>query len=847
MMHKYRAKDIHQCVGDRKIVFIGDSRMRQLFWAMAMKLDREQAESEIPWADRHSSMSFVGLENPMLDFIWDPYLNSTGLTTELTKVSSRNTTIEGNSKASIIMIGGGLWFAKNLNDSSLQRFNESVEYITRTLKVEDLNNREMMSVSPILLPQKDHDASLVMFAPVPKPLYASLDSAHANFLTPSRVQPLREKLLQAWHLHGFPVLWAFDMMTAMQPKAFQDDGLHVLDNVAGSMVDVMLNVKCNNFLKRSTSYPADKSCCSEYSQLDWIQKVFIFVAWSSLLGACLLPLMDFTVLKFVHDKEGRPNRASGRLGLLTKAGVWLSNHLPPYQISKAIAVLFLASYYCWWADRTPLMNKLQKQYSNKNFLTLCLSTLVVGLLSVNRSSPPRHQKSAHKQGSADAPFLSRDQTDEWKGWMQFVILIYHYTGASKILWIYKIVRLLVASYLFLTGYGHTIFFYVKSDYSLKRVAGVLLRLNMLTCTLPFIMKTDYIFYYFAPLVSFWYLIVYATMVVGRSHNNTPLFLIMKIITSATIMMIVIFHWAGLFESIFVLLEKIFNIHWDAADWHFRLQLDNLIVFVGMLVGVYTATNQGQKTIHYIRTEEDRMTDAPESFINLYIRSASWVFYPWLNHKRILYVVTPYVGCTLYLFLAYAAQDKERHNEYFAIVSFGPILTFVALRNSCSWMRRYHSRVFAWMGRYSLETFILQYHIWLAADTKGVLSTGFFLRNRDVGRWVDFVVLTTFFLWICWHVAGATQTLTAYIVEPSSMQEAEISRDDLPRTRGNECLEDKDVNVLVNGACRGVSDFMIGSLLYCFSRVKGHLAKDLWARLLLIMLVLWSLNLVSSMT
>ena len=372
----------------------------------------------------------------------------------------------------------------------------------------------------------------------------------------------------------------------------------------------------------------------------------------------------------------------------------------------------------------------------------------------------------------------------------------------------------------MTGFGHTVFFYQRSDYSLRRSAAVLIRINMLSCLLPYVMRTDYLFYYFAPLISFWYLVIYLTMAVGHSKNRSWGFLVAKIMISATWTTALI-RVPGIFESLFQVLEKCFNIHWNVIEWRFRTQLDSCIVYAGMLCGILFV-----KMMDALNEE----TSEDCALARLIRQSSSILRFAWLATA----VITPPV---FYLFARHA-PDKYAYNAWFPYISTAPILAYVAFRNISRHTRNFHSSVFVWMGRHSLETFTLQFHIWLAADTKGLLALGVFERavGERGGRRVDLAILTIIFLWVCWQVAAATQTLTSWIVDPSEgMQNVD---EGVTGAEGNSITKSKDDVKSTFQNCRVADE--VGPGTTSETRWYGGLR----ARIGIILGAMWLLNMVS---
>ena len=55
-----------------------------------------------------------------------------------------------------------------------------------------------------------------------------------------------------------------------------------------------------------------------------------------------------------------------------------------------------------------------------------------------------------RKETTDGKILNREQTEEWKGWMQVMFVWYHYFRAAET---YNAIRIFIAAYVWMTGFG----------------------------------------------------------------------------------------------------------------------------------------------------------------------------------------------------------------------------------------------------------------------------------------------------------------------------------------------------------------------------------------------------------
>ncbi|XP_071552262.1 N-acetylneuraminate (7)9-O-acetyltransferase [Panulirus ornatus] len=717
MLHTYSNTDSRRCMRyvaflkqENHILFVGDSRIRQLYLAMVIKVAVTYPKfPESPHEDMHYNDSNLHLN---IEFLWRPLMDQQ--VANILNLLKRKRVLP-----KLIVMGSGTHSIKNSNGSvqALEEYKKNLTTLSNALHQIGNKTRLLWMLQDPVVPER---------------------------LKPERL-PITNDQIDLYNMAAMEVLydtnvhiWSSSRLVAQGSIGGFTDGIHAGDVAVKYDTQILMNLYCNDHLNFN-----DGTCCNSREAVTMTQ-----IATFAALCSCPIIMIAVSVKQWFcvphHINSivtaSSPSESDSAQSLTLGNKGCKKKKNPSFQdFLMALGKLGLIMGYFFLCDRTSLFMKENKYFSQLNFWLPLGYVFALGLFFTEDTSQTR--------------LLHRDMTDEWKGWMQLVILIYHMTGASQVLPIYMHIRVLVSAYLFLSGYGHFSYYWSGRDMGIVRYCQIMFRINFLVVILCLVMNRPYQFYYFVPLVSFWYTVMHVTLVLPPritrpAHANSEaspfnyLYSIIKFVGLGGFIT-VLFLSEVFFEKIFVMRpwKALFvTTDDDIHEWWFRWQLDRYSILYGMVFSLlYNGLTQ------YSLIDDKSGSNLMGGRLALLVSFIATIF------------IASYSTMTL------LCTNKPDCNEIHPYVVWVPILGFIVLRNMVGILRTRYSSFFAWFGRISLELFVCQYHIWLAADTHGVLVL---IPSYPVAN----VLITSFiFICVCHEIHHITNIITPFVVPNDSLR------------------------------------------------------------------------------
>ena len=240
--------------------------------------------------------------------------------------------------------------------------------------------------------------------------------------------------------------------------------------------------------------------------------------------------------------------------------------------------------------------------------------------------------------------------------------------------------------------------------------------------LCFTMNRMYQFYSFIPLVTLWFICSYILMVVyprvsaKTAKDNPYAFIYMIIKLSIFAGLIVSFDVSEtFFEKVFLARPwkfLFFSSDDIISDWHKRWSNDCYSFLFGMVFALIICILKRVSLIEEFETNLDY--DNTETREKRH-RERALPF-----HLKFISILISLAGLIAYFVFAVLCRSKENCDNVTKYITVIPIVSYFVLRNTFDLLSNRCSFMFGWFGRISLELYICSYHIWLAADSNGVL-------------------------------------------------------------------------------------------------------------------------------
>lgn len=423
------------------------------------------------------------------------------------------------------------------------------------------------------------------------------------------------------------------------------------------------------------------------------------------------PIVVVTVSLLVHLLM------SGRSNLVCKA---LADEQPQKADHCSVSFVFflcwkltllgLVLLYCFVCEKMGLPST-NKFYDRDHFLFMVSIVLGVAVFSSRESSYTSPAQTSRGSGQCTpSAILNRDQTEEWKGWMQVVVLFYSYYGSDEFQPLYHAI---VSSYVWLSCFGHCYYFCATKDFSFMRVARILWRQNFLAVALSLTLGHTLSQYGAVMMHNFCFILVYGLVWLSKGINSTKYGLRSKL-SVLSLVAIAASYWSSLFDS--------------SSPIKWGNEIRTYLIWQPLL-GMAFALNFPSTSFVWRKLEEQRLGMGFRGKVAL----GSFL------------VLSPVV-------FAMKVHHSVTNRDWTTLFSISLIVGFIFFRNVLPQINTTHSPILRNFGRITMETYLLHHHIWLTSGSKRVLVLvpGYPKMNLLLGG--------MFFLFAANHVQSTTRLI-----------------------------------------------------------------------------------------
>ena len=270
--------------------------------------------------------------------------------------------------------------------------------------------------------------------------------------------------------------------------------------------------------------------------------------------------------------------------------------------------------------------------------------------------------------------------------MQFAFIMYHYYRAWSA---YNWIRVFVSSYVWMTGFGNFLYFDKTKDYSFARIVSMCIRINYFPMLLAWITGVSLDLYYVVPLHTEGF---FMTMITCRLYHyledsfHMTYYKARIIAIGISLLAHILFYETPAVNFLLIFSEEI----------HLRFQIDKYSAWVGIVCGLLM------------------------KYLTEYM---TWAYGSTVRGDRLIPQWSQRFGGVILIAIWYHAfgylDDKFVYNPIHPYIFWIPVFGWLMIRNSSRYLTESYSTLLEFVGKNTLETYVLQFHLFMNHSVQNI--------------------------------------------------------------------------------------------------------------------------------